>query len=78
MIQSSPFLIGSSDLLVLLVLRRTHLHCWGIVQRLQQLSRDAVQLDENAVHVSLNQMQSSGWVEVVPARRHRGRCRSIA
>lgn len=68
MIQSSPLLLGSCDLLVLLILRRARLHCWGIAQRVQQLSRDAVQLNEHAVNVSLDRMQQCGWVEMVRRR----------
>ena len=64
MIQSSPLLSGPSDLLVLLVLRRSRLHRWGIAQRLQQLSRDVVQLDDASVSVSLRRMQERGWVDV--------------
>ncbi len=44
--QLSPFPVDPTDLLVLLVLRRARLHGWGITLRLQQLTRDVVQLDE--------------------------------
>ena len=64
MIQSSPLLSGPSDLLVLLALRRSRLHRWGIAQRLQQLSRDVLQLDDTSVSVSLRRLQERGWVDV--------------
>ena len=64
MIQSSPLLSGPSDLLVLLVLRRSRLHRWGIAQRLQQLSHDVVQLDDASVSASLRRMRNQGWVDV--------------
>jgi DNA-binding PadR family transcriptional regulator len=61
--QPSPFLGGPTELLVLLVLRRARLHGWGIMLRLQQLSRDGVQLDELAVSSTLRRLQERGWVE---------------
>lgn len=64
MIQPSPLLSGPSDLLVLAALRRARLHRWGIAQRLQELSRDVVQLDDVSVSDSLRRLQERGWVDV--------------
>jgi DNA-binding PadR family transcriptional regulator len=69
MMRQSDLLSGSSDMLVLRVLRRARMHRWGIARSLQHLSRDVVQLDGMSLEASLRRMEEQGWVdvEVTPA-----------
>lgn len=64
MMRQSDLLSGSSDMLVLRVLRRTRMHRWEIARSLQQLSRDVVQLDGASLATSLRRMEERGWVDV--------------
>lgn len=70
MMRQSDLLSGSSDMLVLRVLRRARMHRWGIARSLQQLSCDVVQLDGPSLAASLRRMEDRGWVDVerAPAR----------
>lgn len=54
---------GTLDLLVLRVLSRGELHGWGITQRLEQLSKSALQVDEGSLYPALYRMEDKGWIE---------------
>jgi len=54
---------GTLDLLVLRVLSRGDLHGWGITQRLEQLSKSALQVDEGSLYPALYRMEDKGWIE---------------
>jgi len=53
---------GTVDLLVLRVLSAGELHGWGIAQRLNILSRDALQLQEGTLYPALYRMEARGWI----------------
>lgn len=63
MADKSELLPGTLDMLVLRVLSRGELHGWGITQRLEQLSRSALQVDEGSLYPSLYRMEAKGWIE---------------
>src|SRR5947199_7408384 len=54
---------GTLDLLVLRVLTRNELHGWGITQKLEQLSKRALQVDEGSLYPALYRMEDKGWIE---------------
>ena len=54
---------GTLDMLVLRVLSRGELHGWGITNRLEQLSRSALQVDEGSLYPALYRMENKGWIE---------------
>jgi PadR family transcriptional regulator, regulatory protein PadR len=54
---------GTLDMLVLRVLSRGELHGWGITQKLEQLSRRALQVDEGSLYPALYRMEEKGWIE---------------
>ena len=53
---------GTVDLLILRVLSAEELHGWGIAQRLNVLSREALQLQEGTVYPALYRMEAKGWI----------------
>ena len=53
---------GTVDLLILRVLNAGELHGWGIAQRLNVLSREALQLQEGTVYPALYRMEAKGWI----------------
>ncbi|HTX67169.1 MAG TPA: PadR family transcriptional regulator [Opitutaceae bacterium] len=63
MARKSDLLQGTLDMLVLRVLSRGELHGWGITQKLEQLSRRALQVDEGTLYPALYRMEDRGWIE---------------
>lgn len=62
MARKCELLPGTLDLLILRVLSRGALHGWGITQRLEQLSRSALQVDEGSLYPALYRMEEKGWI----------------
>jgi PadR family transcriptional regulator, regulatory protein PadR len=54
---------GTLDMLVLSVLNGGPLHGWGIAQRIQLLSRDALQVEEGSIYPALYRMEHKGWIK---------------
>ncbi len=63
MARKCELLQGTLDMLILRVLSRGELHGWGITQKLEQLSRSALQVDEGSLYPSLYRMEDKGWIE---------------
>lgn len=63
MAAKNELLPGTLDLLILRVLSRGELHGWAITQRLEQLSKSALQVDEGSLYPSLYRMEDKGWIE---------------
>ncbi len=53
---------GTLDLLVLRLLSSGEMHGWGIAQRLNLLSNDALQLQEGTLYPALYRMEAKGWI----------------
>ncbi|MEP6495759.1 MAG: PadR family transcriptional regulator [bacterium] len=63
MATSADVLQGTLDLLVLKALSLAPLHGWGISQRLQQLSRDALKVGQGSLYPSLYRLERKGLVK---------------
>lgn len=63
MAASSDVLQGTLDLLVLKALSLAPLHGWGISQRIQQLSRDALQIGQGSLYPALYRLERKGLVK---------------
>ena len=63
MARKTDVLQGTLDMLVLRVLSRGELHGWGITQKLEQLSKGALQVDEGSLYPALYRMEDKGWIE---------------
>ena len=53
---------GTLDLLLLKTLALGPLHGWAIAERLQQVSRDAVQVQQGSLYPALHRMERRGWI----------------
>jgi len=53
---------GSIDLLVLKALLPEPMHGWGISQRIQQLSRDALVIGQGSLYPALYRLERKGWL----------------
>jgi transcriptional regulator len=62
-VASSPDVLqGTLDLLVLKSLSLAPLHGWGISQRIQQLSRDALQIGQGSLYPALYRLEKKGLI----------------
>ena len=60
---TSEVLQGTLDLMILKTLHALGpLHGFGIARRIEQVSRDVLQLNEGTVYTSLLRLQQQGWV----------------
>ena len=58
----SDLLQGTLDLLILKTLALESMHGWGIAQRVQQISRDALQVGQGSLYPALHRLELSGLV----------------
>ena len=61
--KTSEVLQGTLDLMILKTLHALGpLHGFGIARRLEQASRDVLQLNEGTVYTALLRLQQQGWI----------------
>ena len=53
---------GTLDLLILKVVALGSVHGYAIAQRLQQVSRDVVQVPQGSLYPALHRLERQGWV----------------
>jgi PadR family transcriptional regulator PadR len=54
---------GTLDLLILKAVALEPLHGWAISERLQQISNDALQVQQGSLYPSLHRLERRGWVK---------------
>ena len=59
----SDVLQGTLDLLVLKTLMLEPMHGWGIAQRIQQISRNALDVGQGSVYPALLRLENRGWIK---------------
>jgi transcriptional regulator len=59
----SDVLQGTLDLIVLKALALAPMHGWGISQRIQQLSRDALRIGQGSLYPALYRLERKGFVK---------------
>ena len=62
---SADVLQGTLDLLVLKALSLAPMHGWGISQRIQLWSGDALQIGQGSLYPALYRLEKKGWVRSV-------------
>ena len=53
---------GTLDLLILRTLEPGAMHGWGVSQRIQQLSKDVLQVNQGSLYPALQRMKTRGWI----------------
>lgn len=53
---------GTMDMLILKVVSTEPMHGWGISERIQQISRDALQVNQGSLYASLHRLTREGWI----------------
>jgi transcriptional regulator len=59
----TELLRGTLDMLVLKTLTFGPLHGYGIAQHLQQVSKDALRVEEGSLYPALQRMRQKGWIK---------------
>jgi len=54
---------GTLDLLILKTVALEPLHGWAISERLQQISREAVQVQQGSLYPALHRLERHGWIK---------------
>src|SRR5215510_8169606 len=58
-----PIPQGTLDMLILQILSLAPAHGYGIAQRLQQISREAVQVNQGSLYPALHRLEQKGWLK---------------
>jgi PadR family transcriptional regulator len=61
--RKSDLLQGTLDMLILKTLSWEPLHGWGISQRIQQISRDVLQVNQGSLYPALHRLEVQGWID---------------
>jgi PadR family transcriptional regulator PadR len=59
---TSDLLQGTLDLLILRTLALESMHGWGIAQRIQQVSQEALQIGQGSLYPALHRLEYKGWI----------------
>jgi transcriptional regulator len=54
---------GTLDLLILRTLQTEPMHGWAIAERIQQLSRDVLQVNQGSLYPALHRLEHRGWIK---------------
>jgi transcriptional regulator len=54
---------GTLDLLILRTLQTESMHGWAISERIQQISRDVLQVNQGSLYPALHRLEHQGWID---------------
>ena len=62
--RSIPDLLpGTLDLLILRTLQTDSMHGWAISERIQQISREVLQINQGSLYPALHRLEHQGWID---------------
>jgi PadR family transcriptional regulator, regulatory protein PadR len=62
--QTVPDLLpGTLDLLILRTLQADSMHGWAISERIQQISKDVLQINQGSLYPALHRLEHRGWID---------------
>jgi PadR family transcriptional regulator PadR len=62
MVKPIDLLQGTLDLLILKTLALGATHGWDISQRIQQMSRDVLRINQGSLYPALHRLEQQGWI----------------
>jgi transcriptional regulator len=62
MAETTDLLQGTLDLLILQTLVAGPMHGWGVAQRIQQVSKDVLQIGQGSLYPALHRLEYKGWI----------------
>jgi transcriptional regulator len=54
---------GTLDLLILKTVALQPMHGWGIAQRIRQVSKEVLQVNQGALYPALHRLEQQGWIQ---------------
>jgi transcriptional regulator len=54
---------GTVDLLILKTIALQPMHGWAVAQRIKQVSKDVLKLNQNALYPALHRLEEQGWLK---------------
>jgi len=54
---------GTVDLLILKTIALEPAHGWAIAQRIRQISREVLQVNQGALYPALHRLEQQGWIQ---------------
>lgn len=73
MSRPSDLIQGTLDLLILRTVALEPTHGWAIARRIQQMSRDVLQISQGSLYPALHRLEQQGWIRAQPGRTATGR-----
>ncbi len=71
--QKSDLLQGTLDVLILRIVALEPLHGYGIAQRIRQISRDVLQVQQGSLYPALHRLEKRGWLKAKWGEAETGR-----
>ncbi len=62
-VSTNDLIRGTLDLLILRTLMIESMHGWGIAQRIQQRSQDALSVGQGSLYPALQRLEQRGWID---------------
>ena len=69
----NDLLQGTLDLLILKTLATEPRHGWAIAKRIQQVSREVLQVQQGSLYPALHRLEQQGWIRAKWAESETGR-----
>src|SRR4051794_5593971 len=73
MSRPSGLIQGTLDLLILTTLSLEPKHGWAIAKRIQQVSKEALQITQGSLYPALHRLEQQGWIKAQRAVTETGR-----
>jgi len=64
---------GTLDLLILRTIAPEPMHGWAIAKRIQQISRQVLQVQQGSLYPALHRLEQQGWIRAKWAESETGR-----
>ena len=61
-VETNDVLQGTLDMLILKALSLQPMHGWGVAQRIQQISRNVLQVNQGSLYPALHRLEDRGWI----------------
>ena len=72
-IEKSDLLQGTLDMLILKVVALAPIHGYGISQRIRQISKDVLQVQQGSLYPALHRLEKRGWLKAEWGESDNGR-----
>ena len=63
MAKSTDLVQGTLDLMILKTISLEPKHGWAIARRIQQVSREALQIQQGSLYPALHRLEQQGWIQ---------------